>query len=682
MSAFQYEPLNVAAKEIRLVEIIDPPETSGPIHLRLKNVSLLLPFEQVFPLTFGHLSFVCLPRYYALSYTWGAPYDGLGPEWDDPLATHLIYINGAEFHVRWNLMSALQHFRQTLARPTLIWIDAICINQADVKEREQQVRQMKEIYASSIGTLIWLGPASDDSDLGMRALNEYNTAWEARSEDLRQFKLEEAHEAEYRRLSDAEVDPEGSKDRLLAIIRLFFRHWFHRAWVAQEVAVSPGSVIFCGSSQPVQWKYASLAYKLISQHYALIRHHCPEKISILPILGAITKAATNFKYIEAFHLSYRRELGPAELIDLLTLLRLFQTTDPRDKVYAALGFSSDANLVPIDYSSPADEVFISMTKNWIQRENNLHILDLCYPSSIEGLPSWVVDWINDGYSLRDPGYTLRNPLYKSKWRTDMSGGKGENVYSAGGDLPLVYRFEDDSKVLVLQGFPFDVITHTGRIIAPYEVNVPSLVDEQSAQQYAKHVFNLEEESKTRGSAITECSWLKSWLENINDSQACPMLSFNGVALESGELEDLALYRITYKLTGDPIRFAFFRTVTADIDHNDDTTFGGRVRMDSETGLPRWRNFTTSVTAMNIGRVVFASSSGYLGLAPESSQEGDLLCVIPGNETPLLLRPGSNGRMAFVGECYVHGIMDGVAIDMFSKEIDGERVLPVHELKIV
>ncbi|OCL04475.1 hypothetical protein AOQ84DRAFT_252536, partial [Glonium stellatum] len=57
-----------------------------------------------------------------------------------------------------------------------------------------------------------------------------------------------------------------------------------------------------------------------------------------------------------------------------------------------------------------------------------------------------------------------------------------------------------------------------------------------------------------------------------------------------------------------------------------------------------------------------SSAGFIGIAPEESQVGDIVFIILGNETPFLVRGGKHGAYRFVGECYIHGIMDGDLAD--------------------
>jgi hypothetical protein len=51
-----------------------------------------------------------------------------------------------------------------------IWIDAICINQADDDEKAVQVAKMHHIYRKAKFVVVWLGAAQDGSDLAMNAI--------------------------------------------------------------------------------------------------------------------------------------------------------------------------------------------------------------------------------------------------------------------------------------------------------------------------------------------------------------------------------------------------------------------------------------------------------------------------------------------------------------------------------
>jgi hypothetical protein len=92
------------------------------------------------------------PKFVALSYVWG-----------DPDFTHCIMVNGHSFAVTANLYAALRHLRKVSstigfdAAEFPFWIDAICINQADVDEKSLQIPRMREIYSSASQVIAWLG---------------------------------------------------------------------------------------------------------------------------------------------------------------------------------------------------------------------------------------------------------------------------------------------------------------------------------------------------------------------------------------------------------------------------------------------------------------------------------------------------------------------------------------------
>ena len=89
-------------------------------------------------------------RYEALSYAWG-----------DATNKTPICVNGAALSVTGGLEQILRHLRPADWPPRPMWIDAICINQSDVDERNQQVPLMADIYGSAERTVCWLGEHPD-----------------------------------------------------------------------------------------------------------------------------------------------------------------------------------------------------------------------------------------------------------------------------------------------------------------------------------------------------------------------------------------------------------------------------------------------------------------------------------------------------------------------------------------
>lgn len=84
--------------------------------------------------------------YYALSYAWGPPV----------FTTHRIYSAEGFIQVTANLWEALRRYREADETKTL-WVDAVCINQANIQERSQQILLMRRIYSEAKHVLIWLG---------------------------------------------------------------------------------------------------------------------------------------------------------------------------------------------------------------------------------------------------------------------------------------------------------------------------------------------------------------------------------------------------------------------------------------------------------------------------------------------------------------------------------------------
>lgn len=142
---FPYELLDVEKLEIRVV-ILRPGIKSSPIECYLEHVSTKKEARK------GKKA---RPSYKALSYTWGSP------------EIHkTIFLNGIEVQVRENLWQALYHLRLPDTELCL-WIDAICINQDDILERNQQVSRMGTIYGMAKEVLVWLGPEEDDSKVAL-----------------------------------------------------------------------------------------------------------------------------------------------------------------------------------------------------------------------------------------------------------------------------------------------------------------------------------------------------------------------------------------------------------------------------------------------------------------------------------------------------------------------------------
>lgn len=90
--------------------------------------------------------------YTSLSYSWGRNSDG------DASLNREIFIDGRRLAVTENLHDCLLRIRPRVAGDSLLmWVDAVCINQNAVEERNAQVAMMAGIYKKASRLLIWLG---------------------------------------------------------------------------------------------------------------------------------------------------------------------------------------------------------------------------------------------------------------------------------------------------------------------------------------------------------------------------------------------------------------------------------------------------------------------------------------------------------------------------------------------
>ncbi|KPI38046.1 uncharacterized protein AB675_1035 [Cyphellophora attinorum] len=113
------------------------------VHIRLLKVSPDL-CDGLISMSLTHV-LLETESYNCLSYVWG-----------ETASDHEVLINGNVFRVRRNLHDFLERSR-TLCPHEYLWVDAIAINQSDVRERNAQVERMGEIYKDAGKVFMWLG---------------------------------------------------------------------------------------------------------------------------------------------------------------------------------------------------------------------------------------------------------------------------------------------------------------------------------------------------------------------------------------------------------------------------------------------------------------------------------------------------------------------------------------------
>jgi hypothetical protein len=186
-------------------------------------------------------------QYHALSYVWGSE--------EKP---RVLRIGGTDqiISITESAYLALDRLRLNFAlpaQPFIVWIDAICINQADDQEKNQQVTMMANIYAHASKVYAYLGEEADHSHEALNILKELRT----KHRDLF-LTLKDVVRSRFPRWADipkperllaAALAFEGVLERashLAGLLAFLSRSWFDRVWIVREVLVARGIDLICG----------------------------------------------------------------------------------------------------------------------------------------------------------------------------------------------------------------------------------------------------------------------------------------------------------------------------------------------------------------------------------------------------------------------------------------------------
>jgi hypothetical protein len=110
--------------------------------------------------------------------------------------------------------------------------------------------------------------------------------------------------------------------------------------------------------------------------------------------------------------------------------------------------------------------------------------------------------------------------------------------------------------------------------------------------------------------------------------------------------------------------SFGESTDVEMSQDDDIVISPELRAIAAGGNPlQWSHEATLVTRH---RRFAVTTKGYFVIGPDSMVEGDALVVLYGGKTAFALRESCDGWI-LLGECYVHGLMNGEALDMEGVE---------------
>ena len=175
--------------------------------------------------------------------------------------------------------------------------------------------------------------------------------------------------------------------------RLVTHSWFKRAWIVQEHCLGNNVMVTYGTfHSPVNSVIQCFEhfYKQGLLH-VLIRTAPDESTQTL-----LASMPPFFQFLSACRKRTQEDSLP-QLHELITRHPQLGATNPRDRIYALLGLSSDADASELkpDYNLDTEEVFIRTCSYILQRYKSLHFLYDCSLQTNKDLPSWIPDWATE-----------------------------------------------------------------------------------------------------------------------------------------------------------------------------------------------------------------------------------------------------------------------------------------------
>lgn len=628
---FSYETLDQNSRQLRLVRFACPTSSFAA------DIGLII----------APASLDDNPTYHALSYLWG-----------DPLPTACISLNGRPFPINQNLHEALLQLRQNGVE-AWFWVDAICIDQTSSEEKGWQVAQMGSIFSQAELVYFWLGPSSDDSDLVLEMAQRIGpSAYEAGIAHLwdgfyskmecttmpsGNAKDDKAFSFLARLLHDEDL---RSPRLLEAIEPLLSRANWYRSWIIQEIILAQRGLVLFGPRN-VDLDVFDAAVSAV--YFCKISRFASQQ----PQWHDFGRGLNN-NYFHHRGLLGRRQHQRGEAMSLIEYLvadlraapgrPFYAASDPRDIIFGFLGVAAGTHVLGLrtDYSQTVAEVYTAATRAMV-KQCTAYRLEFCtFPKDTTDLPSWVPDWQRIG---------LKGVVLPISF--------GDHFKSSGDRLqpPVSGHNDPSARTLRLRGCLVDTVTAVLSIAVHYTCSstlftasaseLGTILSLALITQFATPYL------KTRASEIALWQTLAGGL--MANSRCGP--EYDTLAQQTFREEPV----LAASLTDAELAYIFRNAAHSLLDPKDIVDVQNRVD-------DFCRQILVNAAARRRGRVLFVTETGAFGLGPENMRREDIVTILFGTQVPIILRPCGN-HFTYLGDAYVHGIMDGEFMEGSPHEQD-------------
>lgn len=579
------------------------------------------------------------PRYYAVSHCWGAPAeDGL------------LKIGNHKMAVSRELASGIMRLKRLIADYKIdapaeyIWVDKICINQGDLRERESQVQLMARVFSQSIRTLIWLG-----SDL-----EHCSVAWPFVDDIYAVFQRENPLatslvDISLRLYSDenhkASGLPPWDDDIWLQLKTLLELPWFTRIWVVQEVALSPLDPLLIHGNHLYSWERLTWAASWLRRSGYIRLAQIPQTVRNIDLMANIRRS---------------KALWPLDAL-LADTSAKFRASDQRDKIYGLLGLAAESRnpshmpqVLRPDYKISVEQLYENVARFLLWQSKSLAILTRTsgWPNTwlrmqrehdLKALPSWVPDWSDFAVDSQEHIPSLSWISYSDTTKPVLLHFPAH--YYASEELPARIVEDSQASVIRLNGI------QAAEVVKAVCFGNRHLSSDGVSQEFLSWIGQVWDAAIPLTSDIEIGTWVKHFIQATTAEQhglgGCDFAQImrDGAAfLQDFISRDKARRAALLSHAGGDKIEAILNSLST----------GGDASV-----------YAALVKHFCLHRSFLVTSRKTMGIGPEDTAQGDLVIILYGGGVPYIARKHKFGWL-FVGESYVRGLMRGEAVQARSR----------------
>ncbi|KAF2265874.1 hypothetical protein CC78DRAFT_597972 [Lojkania enalia] len=515
---------------------------------------------------------------------------------------------------------ALRRVRH-VGKPIHVWADGLCVDHANVNEKNQQFSMLRDIFEASSGLLVYLG----EEDEGSHSVFEWIKHWKAargfEAANTRPMISEEQRQQRRKIQASARQPSESVKT---AYANLMNRPWFSQVWSLLEIRTCPRMTAICGSdTEDLRALLGSREFKDNNR---------------------LSRSINRYRWTPLYREGHLQNNDLNELYYVIQYIIHCRAIDPRDKIFSFLGLCK-AEYVEIDYNQEVSKVYRQFTQRVFEETKRLEMLHHFGVSQkrSECLASWVPDYSLSSKSFRTlPLYKPRNLPWDSPLRLSKE---------------IVFTGQD----VILKGIGLQSIKAVGDV----------LLQPPGTSEFARVFHSWESTALRLKDKQFEATIIEAFAGTIRaeGTESAEIYPKGGMSFYSAD------FAIWYEKFGtgvlqsvDPLFFREHAAVRR--------WFGIAKSSQSDLYKPEGY-FSKAVENVCIGRRFFITHQGSMGLAPPNARPGDEIVFLCGGNYPFVLRGqrddvggGLDGMLyQMLGDCYLFGLYERGLAEKNSPPVD-------------